>query len=143
MGLLHSFGERLARTRFTAAERRRAEAIFAALLPGETAGLVPFASIDRTEFWRCIEEAPGPSFGPGLRAMIHGFALLPLADARFRRTFDALSVDEREAFVASLAGDTRYAVRQMLTTLKMVACFAYFEDESVRARYAARSEETR
>lgn len=143
MTLLDSFGARLSRTRFTAAERVRAEAIFEAILPAESAGLPSFESIDRTEFWRCIEDAPGPSFGPGLRAMIHAFTLLPLADRRFRKPFHRLDRDQRETLVAELSGDERYAIRQMLTTLKMIACFAYFDDARVRARFAPDEERGR
>lgn len=135
MKLVDRVRDGLAGAHLTAAEKRVAETLFAAIVPGETAGMPAFAALDRARFWECLRTAPGPSFGPGLRAMVHGLNLLPLADRRFRRTFTALSPDERETLLVELASDERYAVRQMLTTLKMVACFAYFDDPVVRARF--------
>jgi hypothetical protein len=136
---LDDLGARIARTRLTTTEKAWAEAIFEAMLPADTAGLPAFASVDRAAFWHCLEDAPGPSFGPGLRAMVHGLTFLPLTDRRFRKPFYALDRDNREALVAELGRDSRYAVRQMVTTMKMMACFAYFDDAGVRARFDAAS----
>jgi hypothetical protein len=115
-------------------ERRWAEAIFAAVLPGG-AGLPAFAAIDRDTFWRCLEQAPAPSFGVGLRAMVHALTFLPVADARLRRPFFQLSEDERRAFVLDLEQRDSYPARQLLTTMKTLACFAYFDDPIVRERF--------
>lgn len=135
MKFLDDLGARLARTRLSTTEKAWAEAIFEAMLPTDTAGLPAFASVDRAAFWRCLEDAPGPSFGPGLRAMVHGLTFLPVADRRHRKPFYALDRDQRQDVVAELAADPRYAVRQMVTTMKMMACFAYFDDAGVRARF--------
>lgn len=126
----------LLRTRFSRLEREWAEAIFAAILAPETVGLPAFEEIDRVAFWRCLEQAPGPLFGPGLRGMIHAVTMLPLADRRYLLPLFALPLDVRHTLVEELANDRRYAVRQMMSALKMVACFAYFDDPVVRARFA-------
>jgi hypothetical protein len=116
-------------------ERARAEVIFAAILSAETAGLPAFETTDRETFWRILEEAPAPSFGPGLRVMVHALTLLPLARPRYRARFHMLDREAQRAFLAELEQDERYPLRQLVTTMKMLALFAYFDDERVRARF--------
>ena len=116
-------------------ERAWAEALFAAIIgPTEAHGLPAFASIDLDAFYRAIDTAPGPTFAPGLRAMVYALNFAPVADRRFRRPFHALDPDARVRCIEAMAEDERYVVRQMISTLKILACFAYFEDEQVRAR---------
>lgn len=124
-------------------ERARAELIFAALLPAEEAGMPAWDSIDRETFWRILETAPAPSFGPGLRVMVLAVTLLPLVRPAYRARFHLLDAARRRAFMEELAQDERYALRQMVTTLKMLALFAYFDDETVRARFDLRPEAMR
>lgn len=120
-------------------ERRWAEALFAAILgPVEEHGLPGFASIDHAAFHRAIDTAPGPMFAPGLRAMVYALTFAPLVDPRFRRPFFALDADARLRCIEAMASDRRYVVRQMLSTLKILACFAYYEDPRVRATERAR-----
>jgi hypothetical protein len=117
-------------------ERAWAEALFASVLgPTEDEGLPSFESVDRTVFWRALESAPAPTFGPGLRAMVHGLTFLPVLDVRYGKPFFALDRAARARFIEGLHDDPRYLVRQMLATMKMLACFAYFDDPAVRARY--------
>lgn len=122
-------------TRLTLIERRWAEALFEAILgPVEREGLPSFASIDRAVFWNAVETAPGPTFGLGLRAMVHTLTFLPMA--RLARPFYALDARDRESFIAWLDARPEYGARQMLASLKVLACFAYFDAESVRSRFA-------
>lgn len=116
-------------------ERAWLEQIFAAILPAETAGLPSFADSDHSEFFRLIEEAPGPSFLPGLRVMLHALSVLPLTYAGYRRPFYALSVDARRAFLAELAREEGYLSRQLVATMKILTGFAYFESPNVRERF--------
>ena len=117
-------------------EKVWAEAIFEAVLgPVEDHGLPAFRDVDRTTFWRAIETAPGPSFGMGLRAMVAALTFRPLAHRAHRRPLHALDRTERTRFLESLETDASYATRQMLTTMKMLASFAYFDDPSVRAHF--------
>lgn len=116
-------------------ERAWAEALFAAIIgPTEGHGLPAFASIDLEAFHRAIDTAPGPMFGPGLRAMVYALNFAPIADRRFRRPFHALDAEARFRCIEAMAEDPRYVVRQMISTLKILACFAYFESPEVRAR---------
>lgn len=114
-------------------ERRWAEALFEAILGGgERDDLPRFEVIDRTVFWHALAEAPAPSFGVGLRVFVWTLTLLPLADRRWRRPFVALPREARLLAVSEWERSPSYAVRQMLAALKMLACFAYFDDPLVR-----------
>lgn len=116
-------------------ERRLAEQLFDAILGVDDGGALPsFASLDHQAFWRTIAGRTPPYFGPGLRAAVHLLSLAPLAMPGLRRTFARLSREQRLECVARLEESPRYLVRQSLATLKILACFAYLEDEGVRAQ---------
>jgi hypothetical protein len=125
----------LTKVRLMPHERAWLEQILAAILPGELAGLPAFGGGNRSEFVRAIEDAPGPSFLPGLRMMVYALNLLPLGFRGYRRPFFALTADRQRAFVADLAKESGYMARQLIATMKVLAAFAYFEDPSVRARF--------
>lgn len=112
--------------------------VFAAMLPAERAGLPGFASIDTEGFFRAIETTTGPAFVPGLRAMLHALAALPVARAGYRRPFFALAPEAQRAFLEALDGERSYLARQLVATMKILAAFAYFEDDAVRARFDLR-----
>ncbi|GMU59435.1 MAG: hypothetical protein AMXMBFR34_11980 [Myxococcaceae bacterium] len=114
-------------------ERRWAEVLFDAILP------VPVTA-DRTAFWRYLSSATPPYFSPGLRAMVHALTFLPLTLAGFRRPFFALSEDARLACIERLGTDSRPGVRQLVATLKVLACFAAFEEPGLRKRVSGGSE---
>ncbi len=116
-------------------ERRWAELLFDALLgTGGDEGLPPFEAIDRAAFWQRLAAGTPPYFGPGLRATVYALTFLPVTTPGLRRPLFALPRDARRAFVERLGDDERHTVRQMLSTLKILACFAYFEDPQVRVR---------
>lgn len=115
-------------------ERRWAELLFDALLGA--GGAVPaMATVERATFWRCLGETTPPYFAPGLRAAVHALTFLPVTLAGFRRPFFALSPERRLACMEQLGRDPRLFVRQLLSTLKVVACLALFEDDGARRRF--------
>ncbi len=121
--------------RLTSLERGWAEELFAAIFAtGADDGLPPFSSIDRAAFWDAFATAPAPMVRAGLRPMLHTLVFLPVVSG-FGKPFFRLSDDERQRFLAAAYADRRYFVRQSLTTLKMLAGFAYFDDPRVRARF--------
>ncbi|MBI4952654.1 MAG: hypothetical protein HY908_11520 [Myxococcales bacterium] len=130
--------------RLSETERRWAEELFAAILgTGGTAGtdgdgerLPPFEATDRSVFWRHFDAAPAPLVRAGLRPMLHTLVFLPLVSG-FRKPFYKLAPEERARFLAAAAHSRRYFVRQAVVTLKMLACFAYFDDPRVRAPFEA------
>lgn len=106
-------------------ERRWAEALFGALVgrPVE----------DRPGFWAALA-AHGPAYlAPGLRLAVHGLTFLPVVMRGFGRPFYALDDGARARCVEALAAHPRTTVRQLLSTLKVLACLALFEDPAVRA----------
>jgi hypothetical protein len=121
--------------RLTNTERAWAEALFAALIATDgTHGLPPFAAIDRAAFWHAFDGAAAPLVRAGLRPMLHTLVFLPVV-AGYRKPFFRLDAAAQAAFLAGAETDGRYFVRQALTTLKTLACFAYFDDPGVRARF--------
>lgn len=118
-------------------ERRIAEQLFDAILGVDDAanrGLPAFSSLDHAGFWRAIEQRTAPHVGLGLRATVHALNAAPLVMAGMRRPLSALPRAARIQCVEQLAEHPAYAVRQMLATAKILACFAYFEHDAVRAR---------
>lgn len=121
--------------RLTDLERGWAEALFASILgTGGDEGLPPFDATSRAVFWRCFEEAPAPLIRAGLRPMLHTLTFLPIVSG-YGKPFFLLDTAERERFLEAAATDRRYFVRQAFVTLKTLACFAYFDDPDVRARF--------
>ena len=49
--------------------------------------------------------------------------------------FDKLSADDRDRVVVAAAASNSFLARQMLNTLKIVACFAYFREPRIRERF--------
>jgi hypothetical protein len=122
--------------RLTPLERAWAEDLFGAILgTGGADGLPAFATVDPSGFWRAFDRAPAPLVRAGLRPMLHTLTFLPLVTG-FGRPFFALPPEARSRFLAEAAASPRYFVRQAVVTLKTLACFAYFEDAAVRARFA-------
>ncbi len=119
--------------RLTLAERRFAEQVFGALLPGDARGRRAFAEIDTAGFWRCLHEDGAPSLIPGLRLMLVAVWVGPLLDRRFRRPFPRLSTEDQYRWLAGLDADARYLPRQLVATLKILACFAWFDDPVARS----------
>ncbi len=126
---------RVLRRPLSAGERARLVRAIAAVLPAERAGLPAFDALDHAAFFAAIEGATGPTFLPGLRAMLAALEVMPLANRAFRTRFSALDADARVAFCAALAQDERYLARQLTGTLKVLAGLAYFDAPTVRARF--------
>lgn len=117
-------------------EQAWAEALFEAILgPVEEHALPSFASIDKTSFYAAIDHAPGPQFSPGLRGMVTAASLSTVPS--FGRPFHALDRAQRSAAIDRMAKDERFVIRQILSTLKILATFAYYEDPEVRRKCGA------
>lgn len=124
---------------WTEPERRLRDALFDALLPGDPdSGLPALGSLDLHAFWEDLDRAAPPLLRFGLRAAVLALALLPLFILRVPRTFLGLDAAERQRFLERAATSTSFLVRQVLLTLKTVACLAYLRDPAVRAVVARR-----
>ena len=123
--------------RIGARDKARVELVLEAMLPAGTAGLPGWSTVDRTAFWRCLDEDTAPTFAPGLRVMLAVLGWWPTLDRRWRRTFWRLSPEERQAVLEALDARTDLVSRQLVATFKILACFAYFDAPHVRARFGA------
>lgn len=124
----------LALNGWTDPEIRARDALFAAMIPGDRdAGLPPLASLDLSSFWASLDRSAPPLLRLGLRATVIALAILPLVILRAPRTFLALDDAERDRFLELAAKSPSYLVRQMVLTVKALACMAYTRDPAVRA----------
>lgn len=119
-------------------ERRWAELLFDALL-GAGHAIPSLRTRDTSTFWRHLAHATPPYFGPGLRAAVHALTFLPVTMRGFRKPLFALSPEARLDFAARLDADPRLRVRQLVSTAKILACFALFEDDTVRRQLGGAS----
>ena len=102
------------------------------MIPGDPAsGLPPLGSLDLSPFWEEIGRAAPPLLRLGLRGIVWALTLLPAAYGH-PRPFPALDEAARESVLARAAASRLYLVRQMVLTLKTLACMAYFRDPAVR-----------
>ena len=116
-------------------ERRWAELLFDAVL-GTGDRLPSFSSLDTSTFWRHLAQTTPPYFGPGLRATVHALTFLPVTMPGFRKPLFALTREARLDCLARMDADARIPVRQLLSTAKILACLALFEDEGVREAHS-------
>jgi hypothetical protein len=120
-------------------EREVRDALFAAMIPGDPAsGLPPLAEIDLTAFWTELGRAAPLLLRLGLRATVWALAVLPVLVLGVPRSFVGLDDEARQQFLDRAAVSGSFLVRQMLLTLKTVACLAYLRDAKVRAIVEAR-----
>ena len=123
-----------ARIPWTDRERRWRDALFAALIPGDLAqGLPPLAELDLAPFWAELDGAAPPLLQLGLRASTLTLTMLPAAILGVPRPFPALDAAQQDLFLQRAAQSPIFLVRQMVLTLKTLACMAYLRDPRVRA----------
>lgn len=107
-------------------ERRWAEALFASIVDA------PLTRADA--LWSRFDASAAPLTRFGLRFMVWALVFSPLL--RLRPPFFAMTPAGRAQFLAHVEVRGSYFARQSLTTLKTLACFALFEDDTVRGRFA-------
>jgi len=121
---------------WTRLERRWRDALLGALIPGAAPGALPsLAQLDTTAFWDEVGGAAPPLLRFGLRVSVWGLTLAPLVMGGRRRLFPGLERAEQDAVLRRAAGSRSFLVRQLVVTLKAMACFAYFREERARAPF--------
>lgn len=119
-------------------ETRTRDALLDAMIPAPGNGLPAMAQVDRREFWRRFASAAPWHLRLGCRAatwLIGGVAPLVLGH---RATFARLDEDARDDVLqrtSQLPGGAA-----LLLLIKLVACFAYFDDPGVQAIARARDD---
>lgn len=107
-------------------ERTWADALFDAVLGTPVA--------DRERFWTLLSERGPSTLGAGLRLAVHTLTFLPLTMRGYGRPFFALDTEARLDCIEAMATHPRLLVRQVVSTLKVLACFALLESPGVRQR---------
>lgn len=120
----------------TSVERRWQVALFAAIIPGAEGGRLPgLNAIALDTFWPRFQQAAPLLVRFGFRFSIIALSLLPLLT--HGRAFPRLNRDQQDAYLHSLITSRWYALRQLVTVVKLIACFAYFNDSEVQATLRA------
>jgi len=119
---------------WTALERRWRDALMAAMLPRvEGVDLPGYAELDHAAFWQRFYAVAPPLLRFGLRVAVWVITWWPLFTLRAARPLHRLERSERDDVLTSLGASRWYLVRQLVTTVKMVGCFAYFNNDAGRA----------
>ncbi|MBK8257208.1 MAG: hypothetical protein IPK82_31610 [Polyangiaceae bacterium] len=121
--------------RLTGVEMKWAEALFKAIL-GTERSLPTLSENGTADFFNAFNGSAAPLVVMGLRPMVYTLTFLPVWSG-YRRPFHLLTPEEQEAFLVQIDGDRRVFVKQALTTLKTLACFAYFETPETRTFYSS------
>lgn len=112
-------------------EQRWLLSILKALLPSR-ADQPGFEAVNFSEFWPLFKQAATPLLVFGVRAATWFVFWTPFYWIGRWRNFNQLSPDEQDRVINRAATAKFFLVRQMLNTLKIVACFAYFREPLLR-----------
>jgi len=117
-------------------ERRWRDTLLDAMIPSIPASRLPgISSLDLSSFWKeYIERAPF-LLRVGFRLAVWIMTFLPIFSFNFSKPFYALTPDQRDAFLVRSSKSNLYLVRQLATTIKLIASLAYFHDPIVRGSF--------
>lgn len=115
-------------------ERRWLLAILQAMLPARP-GQLGVDAVDFSQFWPLFQQAATPLLRFGVRAATWFVALSPIFWIGRLKRFDKLSASDQDRVINAAAASDLFLARQMLNTLKIVACFAYFRETKLRAPF--------
>jgi hypothetical protein len=114
----------------TSLERRWCDALLSAVLP-RTEKLPGIAAVPLDTFWVQFRSAAPFLVRFGFRFSVLALCLLPLL--RYGRTFPQLGALQQDAYLRWLLTSRSYALRQLITVVKLIGCFAYFQNPQVQS----------
>ncbi len=115
-------------------ERRWRDALFAAMIPRTPEADLPgLDELDLEPFWEVMERQAPAMVRLGLRASVWLLAFSPLFLIGSLRLFPGLDPARRDRVLRRAADSRLYLLRQLVTTVKALACLAYLRDPEVRA----------
>ncbi len=115
-------------------ERRWLLLLLDAVIPALPDDPAPgIGALDLTTFWSTFEATAPPLLRFGARASVWLLTWLPLVTPGFFRPFFALGADARDHYLSAALESRVFVVRQLVQTLKIIACFAMFRDPGARA----------
>jgi len=100
-------------------------------LPGDPAP--GMSTLDLSAFWPALSHAAPPLLRLGLRASVWLLTWLPLVTPGFFAPFFVMEEARRDRYLTTALSSRLFLVRQLVQTLKIVACFALFQDRGARA----------
>lgn len=112
-----------------------AEALFDGVLPGdEAADLPPASEATRPQFWQTLRDKAPPLLRVGFRASVWLLTWMPVVYGFGFCRFAKLERADQDRFLAAVADSRVFVFRQLVTTVKHLACMAYFGDQAARRR---------
>jgi len=130
-------------TGWTKTERCWRDALLAAFIPAnEAAGLPGLGDLDLAGFWVTVEQRAPALLRLGLRVSVWCLTFAPLLLIGSPRLFTGLDAERRDRMIDRAGRSRLYLVRQLVTTLKAVACLAYLRDPGVRSLVEAGQDQT-
>jgi len=101
------------------------------MIPADPRGGLPgLASVDLAAFWSKYQASAPRLLRAGFRLAVIALTWLPLA--RHGRPFHRLPADARDAFLTTSAASRSYLLRQLVTVVKLIACFGYCFDVGIQ-----------
>jgi hypothetical protein len=120
---------------WTPLERRWGRDLLAAMIPANPDAALPgLGEVDLGSFWQRYERTAPPLLRFGFRFSVASLTLLGPALVGKATMFGRLTAAERDEVLRRAASSRFYVVRQLVTTVKLMACLGYFGDERVRER---------
>jgi len=121
---------------WTGMERRWRDTLLDAMIPSIPASRMPgINSLDLSSFWvEYLERAPF-LLRAGFRLAVWIMTFLPILTFFSSKPFHQLTPDQRDAFLIRASSSNSYLVRQLATTIKLIASLAYFHDPIVRGSF--------
>lgn len=105
------------------------------MLPGDPGQPLPgLDSIDTEEFWREYERVAPELLRFGFRAAVWALTFSPPVVLGRPCTFEGLEPEDRDRLLERISSSRFYMLRQLPLTVKLLSCFAYLRDHSVRTR---------
>ena len=119
-------------------ERRWRDTLLGAMIPGAPERSLPaLGDFDTRAFWRQFGRVAPPLVRLGIRVAVWVITLAPLFVIGKLSLFRKLKAPDRERVLRRLGDSRFYLLRQLVLAVKALACFAYFHQAPVRARFAA------
>ncbi len=107
--------------------------LLAASIPAPSPTLPGLDELDLDRFWTEYRASAPPLLRVGLRAAVWTLELSPPLLLGRATVFSRLSAADRDRLLQKASGSRLAALRQMLMTVKLIACLAYFDDAEVQA----------
>ncbi|MBI2521216.1 MAG: hypothetical protein HYV97_12385 [Bdellovibrio sp.] len=112
-------------------EKKWCHKLFDAMMPSSSS-MPGIGMISLDKFWNEFDQSAPPLMKLGLRFSIWYLTFRPFFSFKYLRVFPQLSSSSQNLFLTQSNESRLYLERQLVTTLKAVACMAYFDNPKIR-----------